>query len=95
MEEALKEGVQIHKILVSDKLADTNSGNEILKKVNNGGYSVFALPHKLFEEVSDTQNPQGILAVLGIKNYSIEEVWDEKNFFIILDSIQDPETWEQ
>ncbi|HOM01667.1 MAG TPA: 23S rRNA (guanosine(2251)-2'-O)-methyltransferase RlmB [Acetivibrio sp.] len=90
MEEALKEEVQIHKILVSDKLGDTNSGREILDKVNSGGYSVFALPHKLFTEISDTQNPQGILAVLGIKNYSIEDVWDAKNFFIVLDSIQDP-----
>ncbi|HHV29411.1 23S rRNA (guanosine(2251)-2'-O)-methyltransferase RlmB [Acetivibrio mesophilus] len=90
VEEALKEGVQIHKILVSDKLADTTSGSEILEKVNNGGYSVFELPHKLFVEVSDTQNPQGILAVLDIKDYNIEDIWDNKNFFIILDSIQDP-----
>jgi len=29
VEEALKEGVQIERILVSDKLAETNSGYEI------------------------------------------------------------------
>jgi len=33
VEEALKEGVQIERILVSDKLAETNSGYEILKKM--------------------------------------------------------------
>lgn len=90
VEEALKEGIKIHKILVSDKLSDTNHGSEILEMVINGGYSVFTLPHKLFMEVSDTQNPQGILAVLPIKNFSIEDIYDDKNFFIILDSIQDP-----
>jgi len=90
VEEALKEGVQIERILVSDKLAETNSGYEILKKVSNGGYPVFQLPHKLFMEISDTQNPQWILAVLSMKNCDIEDVWDEKNFFVILDSVQDP-----
>lgn len=90
VEEALKEDVSINKILVSEQLADTNGGKELLVKIHGGGYPLFTLPHKLFMEVTDTQNPQGVMAVLNTRNYIIDDIYDDKNFFIILDSIQDP-----
>jgi len=92
VEEALKEGVQIERILVSDKLAETNSGYEILKKVSNGDIRFFNCLINFLWKYRYSK-PQGILAVLSMKNCDIEDVWDEKNFFVILDSVQDPETW--
>lgn len=90
VEEVLKEDIPISKVLVSECLSDVNGGKEILEKVKERGCSVFTMPHKLFIELSDTKNPQGILAILHARNYKIEDMYDEKNFFIILDYIQDP-----
>ena len=90
VEEALKEDISIDKVLVSESLSDVNGGKEILEKVNARGCEVFLLPHKLFMEVSDTTNPQGILAVLQEQKYKIEDIHDNRNFFIILEGIQDP-----
>lgn len=94
VEEALKENVEITKILISDKLIDVNGGKEILEKVENAKClnisSMYSVPNKLYLELTDTENPQGILAVLRKKQTNIEEVYDNNNFFVVLDSIQDP-----
>ena len=50
----------------------------------------FIVPDKLFSEISDTENPQGILAVLKIETHSIDEIKLRNNFILVLDSIQDP-----
>ncbi|MFZ5987502.1 MAG: TrmH family RNA methyltransferase [Bacillota bacterium] len=90
VEEAVKEGIQINKILVSEQLVNASGGKELLERISIKGYDVFTLPHKLFKEVSDTESPQGVLAVLHTRNYSLMEVYDDNNFFVILDSVQDP-----
>jgi len=90
VEEALKENISINKVLVSECLEEINGGKEILKEVNERGYAVFTLPRKLFMEVSDTKSPQGILAVLQDRNCKIQDTYDERNFFIVLEEIQDP-----
>lgn len=46
---------------------------------------------KVFKEMSDTQTPQGILAVVKQKKYSLETVIGKgKPLLLILESIQDP-----
>ncbi len=46
---------------------------------------------KLFKEISDTQNPQGIMAICHQKKYFIEDMLKFKNpFLILIDQIQDP-----
>lgn len=45
----------------------------------------------VFKSVSDTQTPQGIMAVVAMPEYSIEQLLDgEKTHLLILESIQDP-----
>ncbi|WP_010248381.1 23S rRNA (guanosine(2251)-2'-O)-methyltransferase RlmB [Acetivibrio cellulolyticus] len=91
VEEALKEKIEISKILVSDKLADVHGGKEILEQLENSNCcNVYTLTNKLYMEVTDTENPQGILAILNKKSISLESVYDNKNFFLVLDSLQDP-----
>ena len=113
IEEALKENVEITKIIVSDKLEEVNGGKELLEQLENANFYnvppfsnevkeaessgakhprdfVYTVPNKLYMELTDTENPQGILAVLRKKQINIEEVYDKKNFFVVLDSIQDP-----
>lgn len=54
---------------------------------------VHVVADKLFKEISDTTNPQGILAVIRQKKISIEQVIDnsvENGFFIIAEELNDP-----
>lgn len=90
VEEALKEHVKIDKIFVSEKLEYINGGKEILKTIDGMKNEYFILSHKLFKEISDTDNPQGILAQIEMKKYSLDDMINKDNFFVVLDSIQDP-----
>ncbi|MDQ2087330.1 RNA methyltransferase [Herbivorax sp. ANBcel31] len=90
VQEALKENVKIDKIFVSEKLEYTNGGKEMLKTIDKTKKDCFTLPHKLFKEISDTDSPQGILAQIEMQKYSLDTMLYKDNFFVVLDSIQDP-----
>ena len=55
----------------------------------NAVYEVVA--DNVFKSVSDTQTPQGIMAVVAMPEYGLEQLLDgEKTHLLILESIQDP-----
>lgn len=52
---------------------------------------VLIVEDELFEIISDTQTPQGILAVVNKKEYRLEQLLSKQSFFIVvLDRIRDP-----
>ena len=60
----------------------------ILKEKNIRTYKT---TNKIFDELVDTENTQGILAVVGFKNRDIDNnINDSHKFVLILDRIQDP-----
>lgn len=90
VQEAFKANVKMDKIFISEKLEYISGGTEILKTINEMKLDYFILPHKLFKEISDTDNPQGILAQIKMEKCSLTDVINKKNFLVVLDSIQDP-----
>jgi TrmH family RNA methyltransferase len=55
------------------------------------GYDYEVVSDSVFRSVSDTQTPQGILAVVKLPEYSLEQLLDGANtHLLILESIQDP-----
>jgi len=90
VDEAIKEGVEILKVLISDKLYLVKGGQEIVEKVEALPIEEFIMSEKLFKVISDTENPQGIIAVIKSKKYQLSEIIRSDNFLVILDSIQDP-----
>lgn len=90
VEEALREKADIVKVLVSDKFTRTSGAEDILSMINAGGYETLMLSDKLFLEISDTENPQGILAVIKARSYALDEILVPDNFLVILESLQDP-----
>jgi len=79
---------------MSQQFVSDGRAEVLMPKLNEaGGHSscrVFVLPDKLFNEISDTETPQGVLSVARMKKYSIDEVMYPDGLFIILDSVQDP-----
>ena len=90
VDEALKENADIVKIVISENLNQVKGGNEILSRISTMGLEIYTLPQKLFKGISDTESPQGILAVIKAKQYLLTELICNSNFIILLDCIQDP-----
>lgn len=87
---------QAKKVYLSESLYRRMEGNVEDKNLQSVARLVKAVPFevladKVFEHVSDTKTPQGILAVVNQKEYSMEEVLHmETPLLMVLDNLQDP-----
>lgn len=84
--EAVGSGAQIENIFVSDSFMNSkHSAFDGIPEQN-----AYVISDKLMNELSDTETPQGIAAVVKCMRYSLESVLGGANLFIITESIQDP-----
>ncbi len=88
--DAIDNEQNIIKVIISDKLESLNGGKELINKVQSVCNECFLVNEKLFKEISDTQTPQGILAVLKKKEINIDTIIEQGNSIVVLDSLQDP-----
>ena len=61
--------------------------------VEHAGYrqSMYTLPHEIVAEVTDTEHPQGILALCRVPEMSDPEVWQKPSGCLVaLDGLRDP-----
>ena len=79
VEEAIKENASIEKIVLSE---------DFIGKEKYQEFELVEVSNKLFNEITDTITPQGILAVVSKKEN--EEIDYSKDFILVLDNIQDP-----
>lgn len=76
--------VQLQKVYVTEEFFQKNQ--EMLQ-----GIDYELVSENVLKEVSDTKTPQGILAVVKKKEYSLEQVSKEENLcFLVLENLQDP-----
>ena len=76
----------LDRIYVSEHFMEEESHVKVLQGKN---YEVLA--NHVFESVSDTKTPQGILCLVKMPDYTLEEVIPKENaHLLILESIQDP-----
>lgn len=63
---------------------------DIIKKITAESYT---LTDSVYKSVTDTKTPQGILAVVRMQEYTMEDICkggDDKPFILILEKLQDP-----
>jgi len=91
-EESLKSKSDIEYILITEEmLFNVKGGREIYDTIKREGYRYYHISQKLFRDIADTENPQGIIAVMKFDIKKLNEVLiDKGNFLIILDRVQDP-----
>lgn len=76
----------IQEIYVSESFFETEENQRLLY-----GKDVEIVSDKVFKTISDTVTPQGILALVRMKSYSIEDMKkDGRNVYLVLDNIRDP-----
>jgi TrmH family RNA methyltransferase len=91
VEEAIKSNSIIECILYSDTLFEVNGGKELLNLINKTELKILYTDKRIIEEISDTENPQGIIAIVKFNEYSLKEILkSENNSLILLDRLQDP-----
>ena len=77
---------RVEKVYISESLY-----NKKKQELDLQGMSVEILSDNVFQHVSDTKTPQGILCIVKQAHYNIEELLKIKNpHFMVLDNLQDP-----
>ena len=76
----------IEGVYVSEQFMENPEHEALLSGVT---YEVVA--DSVFKAVSDTQTPQGILALIRMPHYTLEDVMQgERTHLLLLESVQDP-----
>ena len=88
VQEAITENAKINKVVVcedciNDGTIDKNLMYEIAKE------DCIYVSEKVFETITDVQNPQGILAIVE-KESNEEQISYDEDIIVVLDGIQDP-----
>lgn len=77
---------RVQKVYISESLYNKKKHELNLEK-----FSVEILSDSVFQYVSDTKTPQGILCIVEQKKYHIEDLLNIANpHFMVLDNLQDP-----
>jgi len=90
VEEALKENIDINYIILSDAFVSAGESEEMLAKIKQLSCNCYIVSDSLFDTVSDTLNPQGVMAVLKQERKPLESARLSGGMLIILDSVRDP-----
>lgn len=77
---------RVEKVYISESLY-----NKKKQELNLGKFQVEILSDNVFQHVSDTKTPQGILCVVKQKAYDVESLLNLQDpHFMVLDNLQDP-----
>lgn len=93
IEQCLESRGSIEYIIYCQGLYRVRGGSQLLDRLMEKGYDIYQIPDQLFNKIAATESPQGIMALVNMKNYRLEDLDLDRNknlFLVILDRIQDP-----
>lgn len=90
IEEAIDNKYEIKNIIYTDKLLKAKGGADFFEKIRSLKELVY-VKDNIFKEISDTENPQGVLALSKFKYNELVDIKSKDNpFYLLLDELQDP-----
>ena len=92
VQEALESSWILEYAVVSEEHEGNERSRELATSFESRGCPVLSVPSALYKKISDTETPQGILAVVKQKREALETVTETpgKSLWVILDALQDP-----
>ena len=91
MIQAIDCGADLQYVFINENFENKKEHIDFLKVLESKNITIYKTTNKIFSDFIDTENTQGIVGVVGIKENKIEEILnDECRFVLILDRIQDP-----
>lgn len=90
LEEALDNKENLRQILFSKTLLDTSNGEDLFNRLENHK-RLIQVEDSIFKTLSDTENPQGVLAVVEFKDHDYKDLFNKEDIHLFyLDSVMDP-----
>lgn len=87
--EAISSDLTVDMIVFSQVNGGTQ--NEIYNLAEQKGIRCIITTDTIFKSLSDTQSPQGVMAIVNEKTYKLDKITDHTNsFLVLLDGITDP-----
>lgn len=88
---AMECNADIDYVFINEDFENKKEYIETISTLEGKNIKVYKTTNKIFNELVDTENTQGVLAVVGFKNRSIDNNIEKSyKFVLILDRIQDP-----
>ena len=90
------EGIKMFLEVPRDELKEIYVSESFEKENKDSlkGYSYNILSDNIFKKISDTVTPQGVLAIVKQKKYTVEDIIEKRNkngsCIVVLDRLQDP-----
>lgn len=90
VELALEYGTEIESVFLNERFINNDENASVIEHLEKST-RIFVLSDELFKNISNTENSQGIIAMIKIKDIEIEDFNIEKHKkVVILDRLQDP-----
>ncbi|MEK7263076.1 MAG: RNA methyltransferase [Bacteroidota bacterium] len=89
VEEAMLSDWHIEMLIFSNEHAENENALKIFSHAEQNNIPFFSISPKEFEQISDTETPQGILAVAHQKKMQLTN-YDSYNFVVAFDAVSDP-----
>ena len=86
---AISAGIKIKAILITEKLLQNKKNHHVIDKILKKGISINIMDMSLMKKLSETVNPQGIIAIAKITAFTLQQI-SSKNILVVSDGIQDP-----
>lgn len=87
------EGIKMYQEAPAERVAATYVSESFYnrkKELFADGRQVTVLADRVFESVSDTKTPQGVLCLVRQYHYELRDLFGERPLLMILENIQDP-----
>ena len=91
-EEGIKSGWTIFACLYTEEAEKNKRIQAILELVANKGCRMILIPSSIYNKITDTEQPQGIMLLIEKRVFTIEEllVKPSTHLIVVLDGLQDP-----
>ncbi len=92
VEECEKSGWPVEYCLYTEAAATRERTSQLIKKLAAAGCQLVVVPETLYNKISDTEQPQGIMAVLKKRQSKVDcmVTGNQVPLLVVLDGVQDP-----
>ena len=90
IEEALKSRLEVDSFYVSEHTRKMKLLEELLKSFKTNQPAVIQLSEKVFSEISSTETPQGVSALVFLPKWSFKRILTKDSLIVFTHCIQDP-----
>ena len=88
--EALLAGIKVEVVFYTEEVLSKELYKNLLQQVKDLNIDAVEVDSRTFEQMAQTETPQGIGAIINLPNWNIDFTAHENTFFIVLDGVQDP-----